>query len=366
MSTDPQINPYAALPFHFWTATFFAFGSIVGSFLNVCIHRLPRDLSVVHPPSHCPTCKYQIPWFLNIPILTWLMIGGRCSNCQSKISPRYLLVELLTGVLFATCWIAFGKISVGLSIAYAIVLAGFIAATFTDFEHFIIPNEISFTGMILGLIASAALPVLHGADTWLEGLKHGAIGLAAGAGIVYAVLRFGKLMFGRYHVDFEQGKRMIFTENDLILPTGPVPYGEFFFRKSDYIRFHADRLEMVDRCFQDVDVEVSSHLLRIGDEEFDPEPIKYMCATTSTVQLPREAMGLGDVKFMGAIGAFLGWKAVVFSLIGSSLVGALVGIGLISMGKRDWSSRLPYGPYIALAATIWIFYSQPILARFVP
>lgn len=354
------------MPFHFWTGCFFVIGAIVGSFLNVVIHRLPRDLSIVNPPSHCPSCKYQIPWYLNIPILTWLMIGGRCSNCGAKISPRYFLVELLTGVLFATCWITFGLASVGLSVAYAILLAGFIAATFTDFEHFIIPNEITFTGMAIGLLASAAVPALHDASTWLEGVKQGAIGLAAGAGIVYLVLRFGKLMFGRYHVDFQPGQRMVFTDMDLILPGGPVPYGEFFVRKTDYIRFHAEHLEMVDRCFRDVDVEISSTLLRIGEHEFDPEPITYMCATTDTVELPREAMGLGDVKFMGAIGAFLGWKAVIFSLIGSSLVGALVGIGLIAMGKRDWSSRLPYGPYIALAAVIWIFFRAPILDRFAP
>ena len=77
MSTDPNLNPYAAVPFHFWTATFFVFGAIVGSFLNVVIHRMPRDLSIVSPPSNCPHCGYRIPWFLNIPIVTWLMIGPR-------------------------------------------------------------------------------------------------------------------------------------------------------------------------------------------------------------------------------------------------------------------------------------------------
>ncbi len=354
------------MPFHFWTATFFVFGSILGSFLNVCIHRLPRELSIVNPPSHCPSCKYEIPWYLNIPILTWLMLGGRCSNCGAKIAPRYFLVELLTGVLFAACWITFGNFSVGVSIAYAFLLAGFVAATFTDFEHFIIPNEITFTGMVLGLIASAAAPELQGAGHWLEGLKRAGIGLAAGAGIVYLVLRFGKLMFGRYHVDFAPGEKMLFTDTDLILPNGPVPYGEFFVRSSDYIRFHADHLEMVDRCFWDVDVEISSAVLRVGEQEFDPEPINYMSATTDTVELPREAMGLGDVKFMGAIGAFLGWQAVIFSLIVSSLVGALVGVGLIAVGRRDWSSRLPYGPYIALGATVWIFFREPILQRFLP
>ena len=106
--------------------------------------------------------------------------------------------------------------------------------------------------------------------------------------------------------------------------------------------------------------------MTVGDEEFDPEPITFMEATTDTVNLPREAMGFGDVKFMAAIGAFLGWPAVLFSLIASSLLGSLVGVSLIVLGRREWSSRLPYGPYIAAAAVIWIFFGDAVLARFAP
>ncbi|MEO6034121.1 MAG: A24 family peptidase, partial [Verrucomicrobiota bacterium] len=92
-----------------------------------------------------------------------------------------------------------------------------------------------------------------------------------------------------------------------------------------------------------------------GDEKFKTEETPYLEATTSEIVLPREAMGFGDVKFMAAIGAFLGWHAVMFSLMVSSMIGAFVGIALILAGRKEWSSRLPYGPYIALAATIWIF-----------
>ncbi|MBT5708985.1 MAG: prepilin peptidase, partial [Verrucomicrobia bacterium] len=90
-------------------------------------------------------------------------------------------------------------------------------------------------------------------------------------------------------------------------------------------------------------------------EEFDPENVPYLEVVTDQIVIPREAMGLGDVKFMGAIGAFLGWQATLFSLMFSSIAGALVGVGLIAIGKREWSSRLPYGPYIALAAAVWVF-----------
>ena len=95
--------------------------------------------------------------------------------------------------------------------------------------------------------------------------------------------------------------------------------------------------------------------LKISDDEFDPEHVPHLDVMAHEVVLPREAMGFGDVKFMSAIGAFLGWKATLFSLMASSMIGALVGVGLIVAGRREWSSRLPYGPYIALAAVIWIF-----------
>ena len=105
---DPKI--WAMVPFHFWTVCFFVFGCVVGSFLNVCVHRLPREESIIHPPSHCPHCGYSIPWYFNIPLVTWLWLGARCANCARAISARYFLVELLTGVVFAACWLRFGNL----------------------------------------------------------------------------------------------------------------------------------------------------------------------------------------------------------------------------------------------------------------
>ncbi len=96
-------NTWAAVPFHFWSAVLFVFGSMVGSFLNVCIHRLPLEQSIISPPSHCPHCKYSIPWYLNIPLVTWVYLRGKCRNCGAPISVRYFLVELLTAVIFLGC-----------------------------------------------------------------------------------------------------------------------------------------------------------------------------------------------------------------------------------------------------------------------
>ena len=364
MVFDNIFNPanWAAVPFEFWSLVFFVFGCIVGSFLNVCIYRMPLDLSVVSPPSHCPYCKYSIPFFLNIPLLTWLSLRGKCKNCGAPISPRYFAVELLTGLAFLVCQLAFWQQSALVALAYCLVLAGLITATFIDFEHFIIPDEITLGGVVAGLLVSILVPQLHGASSWSEGVVYSLLGIAVGGGSVYAVLRLGKILFGRQKIPLGGETKVVFTETALVLPDQEVSYEEIFYRKSDAVILQARTLELVDRCYRDVVVRLSPNLLKIGDEEINPEAMPHMEVTCSELVLPREAMGLGDVKFMAAIGAFLGWKGAVFSLMASSFIGSLVGIVLIVMRKREWSSRMPYGPYIALAAIIWMFSGKKILA----
>lgn len=361
-----QPNYWAAVPFHFWSVVFFVFGCIVGSFLNVCIYRMPLGQSIVSPPSHCPHCQYSIPWFLNIPLATWLYLRGRCANCGAAISPRYFLVELLTGSLFLGCWLAFGAQSALLTLVFCLFLGGLIVATFVDFEHFIIPDEITFGGMVAGFLCSLALPRLHGTTSFLMSARESLLGLVVGAGLIYAILRMGKLLFGRQRITLPAETRIIFTETCVHLPDKDIPFGDLFYRRTDVIRLHARTLELVDRCYRDVLVQLSPATLRIDDEEMNPETVAHMEAVCAEVELPREAMGLGDVKFMGAIGAFLGWRAVIFSLMVSSMVGAGVGITLIIMRRREWSARLPYGPYIALAATIWVFRGQELWDKFWP
>jgi leader peptidase (prepilin peptidase)/N-methyltransferase len=356
----PWTADWSAVPFHFWSLVFFSLGCIVGSFLNVCIYRMPLGMSIITPRSHCPHCKYSIPWYLNIPLVTWLALRGRCKNCGAPISVRYFVVELLTGVVFLGCWLAFGDAShpfqsLPVAFVYAIFLAGLIAATFIDFEHFIIPDEITLGGMAVGFAASFFLPALQGATTLGVGMRRSFIGAIVGAATIYAILRLGKLLFGRQRVKLPLDAKIVFTETSVHLPDKEIPYEELFYRKSDVIALRARTLELVDRGYQDVLVRLSPSALEIGGEKIDPETVAYMEAVSAEIILPREAMGLGDVKFMGAIGAFLGWQAVFFSLMLSSMIGAAAGVTLIAMRRRQWSSRVPYGPYIALAATIWIF-----------
>jgi len=350
---DPEI--WASVPFHFWSVVFFVFGSLVGSFLNVCIYRMPLGLSVVSPPSHCPHCKYSIPWYLNIPLFTWSMLRGRCKSCGATISPRYFGVELLTAITFLGCWLSFGNQSAWLALVYGLFLSGMIVATFIDFEHFIIPDEITIGGMVVGFICSMLFPALHGQQSVISAMVQSGLGLAVGGGIVYLILRAGKLLFGRQRIELPADTRIVFSETAVHLPDKEIPYEELFYRQSDVITMHARTLELVDRGYQDVLVRLSPKRLCIGDEEFTPESVPHMEAVSAEIVLPREAMGFGDVKFMAAIGAFLGWQSTVFSLMVSSMIGSLVGITLIVFGRREWSSRLPYGPYIAVAAAIWVF-----------
>src|SRR5689334_5444305 len=190
-------HTWAAVPFQFWSVVVFIFGCIVGSFLNVCIHRLPLEQSAVSPPSHCPHCKYSIPFYLNIPLVTWIYLRGKCKNCGAPISVRYFLVELLTALTFLVCWLYFGRQSIALALIYSIFLSGLIVATATDFEHILIPDEITIGGMVAGFIFSFLVPSLQGKDSLKEAIASSLLGMAVGAGSIYALLRGGKLVFGR-------------------------------------------------------------------------------------------------------------------------------------------------------------------------
>src|SRR6187455_467110 len=137
--------------YHYLFATFaFVLGAVVGSFLNVCIYRMPLGLSVNEPKrSFCPSCKKQIPWHQNLPLLSWLSLRGRCANCGARIAFRYFAVELLTALMFLAVWLWFPW---QIAIAYWVLVSLLIAATFIDFEHFIIPDEITVGGVAVGVL----------------------------------------------------------------------------------------------------------------------------------------------------------------------------------------------------------------------
>lgn len=248
----------------------FALGACIASFLNVVIWRVPRGESIVSPPSHCPKCDAPIRWWQNIPILSWLALRGKCAKCRAPISPRYILVELLGGVLFLAAFWKFGVWAPFFWIWISLMIVG----SFIDFDHQLLPDFVTVGGMVLGVALGvvdscrlqAFAPVL-----WSLG------GLAFGFGLLWLVRFLGSVAF------------------------------------------------------------------------------------------KREAMGLGDVFLMGAVGAICGPVAVLVTLILSSVFGSLVGVGMILLNKARLGKmvEIPYGPYICMGCLAWMFYGEELVRLYV-
>jgi leader peptidase (prepilin peptidase) / N-methyltransferase len=178
----------------------FIIGCMIGSFLNVCIVRLPLEKSIVFPGSHCVACRTPIQWYDNIPLISWLVLGGRCRACHEKISFRYWLVELLTGVTFFLFYRHFSHHHQIQPVLwpYLVMVSGFIVATFVDFEHRIIPDEVSIGGMIAGVIFSLIVPQLHGTQSPFLGVGFSLLGVLVGGGSIYLMGVIGLLWAGSW------------------------------------------------------------------------------------------------------------------------------------------------------------------------
>lgn len=239
----------------------FGLGAVVGSFLNVCIYRLPLEQSVVSPGSRCMRCGTAIRWYDNIPIASWLLLRGRCRFCHAPFSIRYPLVELLTGLLSLSLFIKFGPtLSYGVMFLFG---AALVVITFIDFDHQIIPDEISLPGIALGFLCSFFMPD-HG---WLSSL----LGIVIGWGSLALVF-----------------------------------YG-------------------------------------------------YLWLTG------REGMGGGDAKLLAMMGGFLGLQAVPFIIFVSSLVGSVIGLTIMAVQRKDRHLAIPFGPYLALGALLYIFIGPQLI-----
>jgi len=212
----------------------FSLGLCVGSFLNVCIYRMPREMSLARPGSHCPFCNEPIAWYDNIPVLSWLSLGGLCRRCGVLISPRYVLVELLTGAVFVWIYAAHRAAAPDAPLAhpatfgaYIALASALIAASFVDIERMVIPDEVSVGGMYVGPILCAIFPGIIEHDAlltgWLlrvtgaSGSDHlaGAVasvlGMGVGAAVIYAAGVFGKKLFRKEAMGFGDVKLMGMT-----------------------------------------------------------------------------------------------------------------------------------------------------------
>jgi leader peptidase (prepilin peptidase)/N-methyltransferase len=237
------------------------FGAAIGSFLNVCIHRLPRHESVVWPASRCPACAGPIPLYDNIPVLSYLLLRGRCRACRARISLRYPIIELTNGLGYGLILWQFGP---GWPAAvYALLFSTLLVVTCIDLSHQIIPDVITLPGIALGLLCAATvLPV---------GLRDSVLGVLLGGGILWGLAWASPYLFGK------------------------------------------------------------------------------------------EGMGGGDVKLLAMIGAFLGWKPALLTIMVGAVVGSVVGVGLIALKLRRRDQYLPFGPFLALGAIVSLFFHQEVL-----
>jgi leader peptidase (prepilin peptidase)/N-methyltransferase len=264
-----------ALPYLFS----FILGSVIGSFLNVCIYRLPMGESIVFPPSHCTSCGRAIRFYNNIPILSYLMLKGKCRDCGSRISIQYPLVELLSGVALTGLYYKFG-LTLDL-LFYAMLTYSLIVITFIDLGHMIIPNAITIPGAAAGLIYNALI------------------------------------------TDWEKSRDLL---------------GAFSWSLENFFGV-LNEVPFLDSVFG---------LITGGG-------ILFLIAFLYIAVRKQEGMGMGDVKLLAMIGAFLGWKGVVFVMLVSSLLGTIIGLSIILYKKGDLKYALPFGPFLSLAAIIYVF-----------
>jgi len=344
-------------------------GLITGSFLNAVIHRLPRGISLLNPKrSFCPSCDKMIPWHENLPVVSWLLLRGRCSGCSLPIAIRYPLVELLTAALYLMAWSRFG---LPLAPVFWIFLSLLIAATFIDFDHLIIPDEITLGGTAAGLLAAICVPSLLGASSWWQGFHASLWGAALGYSLLWGVVELGKLAFGKRRIRPQEPLPLSLGEHEerIVLKLGEemMPLDECFYRESDrieaqclWIEISGERLES-GRLVLSQDRVIYEESSGKREWLFADLPDDALRAEVSELTLPREAMGFGDVKFLACIGAFLGWKGVLFSLFAGSVIGAVIGVAMLLVTQGRSGGKIPFGPYLALGALLWVFVGPELL-----
>jgi len=357
-------------------------GAGIGSFLNVVIYRLPLGISVNNPKrSFCPSCKKQIAWYHNLPVITWLMLRGKCASCGTGISFRYFFVEVLTAALFYAAFLhtttmfgnpwpfisLWGPVTVSLWIFLALLVAG----TFIDIDHFILPHEITIGGMVVGILCSFWAPSMVEQETHMMGLLISFLSAALGLGLLWSVVELGKIAFGslKHHFDEPAPWKITQTGDDPPVLTVridgedvPHAWEEIFNREKDRLVITGPELAVNDRTWSNAIADITMDVLRVKQnakdkaEEIQWDGVKKLEGQATSIVIPREAMGLGDVFFIAMIGAFTGWKGVVFTIFAASILGSIFALVPRLFGKAEWTAKIPFGPYLAGGAVIWVFY----------
>lgn len=275
------------------------------------------------------------------------------------IALRYPLVELLTAGLYLLAWWRF---ALPAALILWIFLSLLLAATFIDFDHLIIPDEITLGGAVAGILCSILVPAMVDGVTWWQGLLFSAGGALFGYFLLWGVVELGKWTLGRRRIHSVMRLSLEIQGSELapILITGEeeTPLAELFYRESDRVEASCAWFEIDGERLETGKLLIDGQGLRFGDRSWPYSSLAEVMpirAEVTELVVPREAMGFGDVKFLACIGAFLGWKGVLFSLFAGSMVGAVVGIMMMIVTRGRSGGRIPFGPYLALGAVLWVF-----------
>lgn len=371
--THPEL---AELLIHFIV---FYLGAGIGSFLNVVIYRLPLGISVNNPRrSFCFSCKKQIPWYRNLPLITWVVQRGKCAECGAGISFRYFFVELLTGLLFYAVFRHFlgpwGFLSTWgpVVLVFWIFTALLVAGTFIDIDHYILPHSITLGGLGVGLLSSYFVPQIFEEHSGSKAIVISFVSACVGLGILWAVAELGKLAFGKRRFRYESSTPWSITQPDEKEPPvftageETLSWADIFTRASDRLVITGETVTVNDRTFGAGQTEIRMETMKVlpsaGEVvSYKLEDVKKIEGKTTEIVIPREAMGFGDVLLIAMIGSFLGWKAVLFTIVAASVLGSVFAMVTRLIGKTEWSAKIPFGPYLAAGAMIWLFYGVQFL-----
>ncbi len=276
---------------------------------------------------------------------------------------------MLTGVLFLAVWLretafaapaAWPQTTI-LALPYWIFASLLVVATFIDFEHFIIPDEITWGGAIASrFILSLAIPTLQGEESHFFGALWSAVGALTGYLLLWGVVEVGKLVFRLSSFNplswLRKGQ-----DADLKVAEDEMLWSDFFVRGNEQVLMECPWIEVDGERRENVSVRWTLDWIHAGDEKWQLEKTDEIKGDVTQVTFPREAMGFGDVKFMACIGAFLGWQAVLFTVMAGSVVGAVIGLLGLLAGRREWSAKIPFGPYLAFGALLWVFAGHEIV-----
>ena len=343
------------------------FGACVGSFLNVVIYRMPRGLSVNEPRrSFCPQCKAPIPWYLNLPVLSYLMLRGRTACCGRHYTARYCVVELVCALLFAAIAWYFCTDDIITQVLLCVWVAAMLACFCIDWEQMVVLPPLTLIAAGAGVGVSLLSPWFCGEGTEpLQGLMSSLSGAFGGFLLFRLVALAGKFFFGRKQQAYDAPQEWVLRQAadgedvELLIGNERLLWSDLFMESSNRFTLQAGTESSHETGAGELLFTVDSLTLPDGTtlslEEHDE--LRGTCRGYSS---RKEAMGSGDAWLALAIGALCGWQGVVFALVG----GSFIGIGAAIVARIGRGTPMPFGPALIAAACIWLFWGTELVAAY--